>query len=139
MTVETKYISIHTSGNGDILDITSEVQAILSDGNLINGIVTIFTPSATSGLTTLEFESGCVEDLQRVFNEILPPNRDYAHNQRWGDGNGHSHIRAALLKPSLTVPFVDQELTLGTWQQIVLVDFDTRHRQRKLVVQILGE
>jgi len=139
MTVETKYIAIQTSGNGDILDITSEVQLIISDCNLVSGIVTIFTPSATSGLTTLEFEPGCVEDLNRVFNEILPPNRDYAHNQRWGDGNGHSHARAALLKPSLTVPFVESKLTLGTWQQIVLVDFDTRHRQRKLVVQILGE
>ena len=139
MTVETKYIAIQTSGNGDILDITSEVQLIISDCNLVSGIVTIFTPSATSGLTTLEFEPGCVEDLNRVFNEILPPNRDYAHNQRWGDGNGHSHARAALLKPSLTVPFVENKLTLGTWQQIVLVDFDTRHRQRKLVVQILGE
>lgn len=139
MTVETKYIEIQTSGNGDILDITSEVQSRISDCNLENGIVTIFTPSATSGLTTLEFEPGCVEDLNRVFNEILPPDQDYAHNQRWGDGNGHSHARAALLKPSLTVPFVENKLTLGTWQQIVLVDFDTRHRQRKLVVQILGE
>ncbi len=139
MTVETMYIPIQTKGNGDILDITSEVQLIISDCNLVSGIVTIFTPSATSGLTTLEFEPGCVEDLNRLFNDILPPNRDYAHNQRWGDGNGHSHARAALLKPSLTVPFVEKELTLGTWQQIVLVDFDTRHRQRKLVVQILGE
>lgn len=139
MTVDTKYIEMQTSGNGDILDITSEVQSIISDCNLESGIVTIFTPSATSGLTTLEFEPGCVEDLNRVFNEILPPNRDYAHNRRWGDGNGHSHARAALLKPSLTVPFVENKLTLGTWQQIVLVDFDTRHRQRKLVVQILGE
>ncbi len=139
MTVETKYIAIQTSGNGDVLDITSEVQSKISDCNLESGIVTIFIPSATSGLTTLEFEPGCVEDLNRVFNEILPPNRDYAHNQRWGDGNGHSHARAALLKPSLTIPFVENKLTLGTWQQIVLVDFDNRHRQRKLVVQILGE
>lgn len=139
MSVETKYLPVQTCGDGDILDITSEVQNQLSNCSLVNGIVTIFSPSATSGITTLEFESGCVEDLQRVFDEILPVNREYAHNRRWGDGNGHSHARAALLKPSLTVPFVDNKLILGTWQQIVLVDFDTRHRERKLVLQILGE
>lgn len=139
MSVETKSIKVQTSGNGDTLDITSDVQNQITNCGLISGIVTIFTPSATSGITTLEFEPGCVEDLQRVFNEILPSDREYAHNMRWGDGNGHSHARAALLKPSLTIPFVDRNLTLGTWQQIVLVDFDTRHRQRILVVQILGE
>ena len=139
MAVETKSIKVQTSGNGDTLDITSDVQNQITNCDLISGIVTIFTPSATSGITTLEFESGCVEDLQRVFNEILPPDREYAHNKRWGDGNGHSHARAALLKPSLTIPFVDKNLTLGTWQQIILVDFDTRQRQRKLVIQILGE
>jgi secondary thiamine-phosphate synthase enzyme len=139
MAVETKSIKVQTSGNGDTLDITSDVQNQITNCDLISGIVTIFTPSATSGITTLEFEPGCVEDLQRVFNEILPPDREYAHNKRWGDGNGHSHARAALLKPSLTIPFVDKNLTLGTWQQIILVDFDTRQRQRKLVIQILGE
>ena len=139
MPVETKSINIQTSGNGDTLDITSDVQNQIMNSSMIRGIVTIFTPSATSGITTLEFEPGCVKDLQRVFNDILPTDGEYAHNMRWGDGNGHSHARAALLKPSLTIPFVDKNLTLGTWQQIVLVDFDTRQRQRKLVVQILGE
>ena len=139
MSVETKSIKVQTSGNGDTLDITSDVQNQITNCDLVSGIVTIFTPSSTSGITTLEFEPGCVEDLQRLFNEILPSDREYAHNKRWGDGNGHSHARAALLKPSLTIPFVDRNLTLGTWQQIVLVDFDIRHRQRKLVVQILGE
>ena len=139
MSVETMSIKVQTRGNGDTLDITSEVQNQIMHCGLTSGIVTIFTPSATSGITTLEFEPGCVEDLQRVFNEILPSDREYAHNKRWGDGNGHSHARAALLKPSLTIPFVDKNLTLGTWQQIILVDFDTRQRQRKLVVQILGE
>ena len=139
MTVETKSIKVQTNGNGDTLDITSDVQNQITNCDLVSGIVTIFTPSSTSGITTLEFEPGCVEDLQRLFNEILPSDREYAHNKRWGDGNGHSHARAALLKPSLTIPFVDKNLTLGTWQQIILVDFDTRQRQRKLVVQILGE
>jgi secondary thiamine-phosphate synthase enzyme len=139
MTVETTYIKLQTKGNGDVVDITSQVQASVSDCSLENGIVSIFTPSATSAITTLEFEPGCVEDLQRVFDDIISPSQHYAHNQRWGDGNGHSHARAALLKPSLTVPFIAKKMALGTWQQIILVDFDNRHRQRKLVVQLLGE
>jgi secondary thiamine-phosphate synthase enzyme len=99
----------------------------------------IFSPSSTSGLTTIEYESGCVADLQRLFDELIPPERDYRHNLRWGDGNGHSHLRAALLKASLTVPFTNRRLTLGIWQQIVFVDFDVRPRQRELVIQMLGE
>jgi secondary thiamine-phosphate synthase enzyme len=139
MTVETKYIALHTKGNGDVLNITEEVQDHLTNCKITAGIVTIFTPSATSGLTTLEYEPGCVKDIQRLFDEIIPPDRDYAHNQRWGDGNGHSHARAALLKPFLSIPFVEKELILGTWQSIIFVDFDNRDRQRKLVVQILGD
>jgi len=99
----------------------------------------VFCPSATSALTTIEYESGCIEDLQRLLNEIVDPERYYAHNARWGDGNGHSHVRAALLGPSLTVPFVDGGLTLGTWQQIIFIDFDNRSRRRRLVAQIIGE
>jgi secondary thiamine-phosphate synthase enzyme len=139
MSVLTKYLPLQTRGNGDVQDITADVQNQLSECNLADGIVTIFSPSSTSAITTIEYESGCVEDIQRLFDEIIPANRDYAHNRRWGDGNGHSHLRAALLKPSLTVPFAESQLILGTWQQIVLVDFDNRHRQRKLVLQILGE
>ncbi len=139
MTVETTYIKLQTKGNGDVIDITSQVQASVSDCSLENGIVSIFTPSSTSAITTLEFEPGCVADLQRVFDVIISPSQQYAHNQRWGDGNGHSHARAALLKPSLTIPFIARELALGTWQQIILVDFDNRPRQRKLVVQLLGD
>jgi secondary thiamine-phosphate synthase enzyme len=101
--------------------------------------VTVFCPSSTSGLTTIEYESGALSDLRRLFDEIVDPKRDYAHNARWGDGNGHSHVRAALLGASLTVPFVDGELTLGTWQQIIYIDFDNRSRQRRLVVQMMGE
>ena len=139
MTVNTLSIELQTQGNADILDITPSVAQAVASTAIDNGIVTIFCPSATSALTTLEFESGCVQDLQRLFDEIIDPQRDYAHNARWGDGNGHSHARAALLGPSLTVPFVEQRLTLGTWQQIIYVDFDTRPRRRSLIVQVMGE
>ncbi|MFV1950106.1 MAG: secondary thiamine-phosphate synthase enzyme YjbQ, partial [Anaerolineales bacterium] len=124
MAVETRYIPVETGGDGDILDLTQDIQNQINSSGINDGVVTIFTPSATSGITTLEFEPGCVKDLQRLFNEIIPPERDYAHNQRWGDGNGHSHTRAGLIKPSLTVPIVEGKMTLGTWQSIILVDFD---------------
>ncbi len=139
MTVESSTIRLQTKGNGDILDITDQVRRIVQGTGLVGGTVTIFCQSATSALTTIEYESGCLKDLRRLFDEIVDPARDYAHNARWGDGNGHSHVRAALLGPSLTVPFVNGRLTLGTWQQIVFIDFDNRQRQRELVVQIIGE
>lgn len=139
MTVVSAQITLQTQGNGDTLDITDQVQSRVRESGLASGIVTVFSPSATSSLTTLEYESGCIADLQRLVEEILPADRTYAHNQRWGDGNGHSHIRAALFKPSLTIPFQEGRLTLGTWQQIVFLDFDTRPRSRSLVVQLLGE
>jgi secondary thiamine-phosphate synthase enzyme len=139
MTVQTKSIHLQTRGDADILDITADVAAAVAEGGLANGIATIFCPSSTSAVTTLEYESGCLSDLRRLFDEIVDPERHYAHNARWGDGNGHSHIRAALLGPSLTVPFVGARLTLGTWQQIIYVDFDNRPRRRELVLQIIGE
>jgi secondary thiamine-phosphate synthase enzyme len=106
---------------------------------LRSGVVTVFCPGSTGGLTTIEYESGVMEDLRQVLDEVVPPDRDYQHHLRWGDDNGSAHIRAALVGPSLTVPFVDGGLTLGTWQQIVFLDFDTRPRSRKLVVQVVGE
>jgi len=139
MVVKTQTIQLNTRGNADALDITDLVSHGLAETGLEAGIVTIFCPSSTSGLTTIEFEPGAIRDLQRLFDEIVPPDRQYAHNARWGDGNGHSHVRAALLKASLTVPFVDGRLVLGTWQQIIYVDFDNRSRKRDLVVQIMGE
>ena len=139
MAVQTQSISLSTRGNADMQDITSQVSSAVSKSSLKNGIVTVFCPSSTSALTTIEYESGCLSDLRRLFDEILPAGRDYAHNARWGDGNGHSHARAALLGASLTVPFVDSRLTLGTWQQIIYVDFDNRPRSRELVVQVMGE
>jgi secondary thiamine-phosphate synthase enzyme len=139
MPVKTQNIELNTKGHADILDITAQVQERVTDSGFANGIVTVFCPSSTSALTTLEYESGCISDLQRLFDEIIDPTREYAHNARWHDGNGHSHVRAALLGPSLTIPFVDGDLTLGTWQQVIYVDFDNRPRQRKLVVQLVGE
>jgi len=139
MPVQTQSISLNTKGNADMQDITGQVGAVVLKSGLRSGIVTVFCPSSTSALTTIEYESGCLSDLRRLFDEILPTGRDYAHNARWGDGNGHSHARAALLGASLTVPFVDSRLTLGTWQQIIYVDFDNRPRSRELVVQVMGE
>ena len=139
MAVKTLSISLSTQGNADIRDITDQVARNVSQSGLKDGTVTIFCPSSTSALTTIEYEGGALSDLQRLFDEIIPQHREYAHNERWHDGNGHSHVRAALLGPSLTIPFVDGQLTLGTWQQIIYVDFDNRPRQRKLVVQLTGE
>jgi secondary thiamine-phosphate synthase enzyme len=139
MTTYTHPLALETRGNAEVIDITHQVAQAVSSSGLVNGTVTLFCPSATSGLTTIEYESGCIQDLQRLFDEIIDPNRHYAHNARWGDGNGHSHVRAALLGPSLTVPFVNGRLTLGTWQQIVFVDFDNRSRRRELVAQVMGE
>ena len=137
--VISKRIQLNTRGNGEILDITGEVRRQVQNTDLEAGILTLFTPSATSALTTIEYESGAVSDLQQLFDRIAPPDIEYHHNLRWGDGNGHSHARHALMGPSLTIPFVDGQLTLGTWQQIVFIDFDVRSRSRSLIVQILGE
>ena len=139
MPVVTDNIELSTSGNADVRAIPRQVAAVVAESGLQDGTVTIFCPSATSALTTLEYETGCISDLQRLFDEIVDPARHYAHNARWGDDNGHSHVRAALLGPSLTVPFVSGQLTLGTWQQIIYVDFDNRSRQRRLVAQIIGD
>ncbi len=139
MTVQTLNIILSTRGNADVHDITDQVASRVIQSGLKNGTVTVFCPSSTSGVTTIEYESGAVSDLKRLFDEIIPPDREYAHNARWGDGNGHSHVRAALLGASLTVPFTNGRLLLGTWQQIVYVDFDNRPRKRELVLQVIGE
>jgi len=139
MPVKTLSISLQTCGDADIHDITDQIAHHVAQSGLKDGTVTIFCPSSTSALTTIEYENGALSDLKRLFNEIIPQDREYAHNARWHDGNGHSHVRAALLGPSLTVPFVNGELTLGTWQQIIYVDFDNRPRRRELVLQLIGE
>ena len=139
MSVITQTIELSTQGDADIQDITGAAQTAVAASGLQNGVVTLFTPSATSAITTIEYESGCLSDLRRLFDEIANPDRQYAHNARWHDGNGHSHVRAALLGPSFSVPFVNGRLTLGTWQQIIFVDFDNRPRQRELIAQVIGE
>ncbi len=139
MSVVTGTLELKTRGDADIHDITAQVTDLLRQSGLQNGILTVFTPSSTSAITTIEYESGCLRDLRRLFDEIAPPEREYAHNARWGDGNGHAHLRAALLGASFSVPFVNGRPTLGTWQQIIFVDFDNRPRHRRLVVQMVGE
>jgi secondary thiamine-phosphate synthase enzyme len=139
MTVITKEIETDTRGNNEILDLTPLVEKALAAIAIKDGSVTVFVPGSTAGVTTIEFESGAVKDLKEAFERLIPKNMDYAHNRRWGDGNGFSHVRAALCKASLTVPFVDRHLLLGTWQQIVLVNFDNRPRERRVILQFLGE
>lgn len=137
--VVTKTIKIKSRGETDIIDITSDVKNILKKGKLKAGTVTIFVPGATGALTTVEYESGLVSDLKEAFEKWAPRRGEYAHNLKWADGNGFSHVRASLLGPSLTVPFSGGDLILGTWQQIIFVDFDNRPRSREIVVQIIGE
>ncbi len=139
MTVVTRSINFQTEGNTDIIDITDDVKKQVRASELNDGTVTIFSPSSTSAVSTVEYESGCLRDLRRFFDDILPADQEYAHNAKWGDGNGHSHVRAALMKASFSVPFINQQLTLGTWQQIIFLDFDNRPRSRELVLQIMGE
>lgn len=137
--VITKKIEIGTRGDGHTLNITPQVEAAIRESKLKSGVAVLFAVGSTVGLTTIEYESGAVADLGRLFERLAPRDAEYQHELRWHDDNGHSHIRAALLGPSLSVPFVDGRLTLGTWQQVVLVDFDTRPRQREIVVQLMGE
>ncbi len=139
MTVITKKIATDTLGNNEILDLTPLVGKSLAAAALKDGSVTVFIPGSTAGVTTIEYEPGAVKDLKEAFERLIPRDLDYEHNRRWGDGNGFSHVRAALCKASLTVPFSDRRLLLGTWQQIILVDFDNRPRRRSIILQFMGE
>jgi secondary thiamine-phosphate synthase enzyme len=132
-------ISLSTKGFCDIQDITSPVSAIVGKSRVQKGTVTIFCKGSTGAVTTIEYEGGVLEDLKKAIERIAPSNIPYAHDQRWGDGNGFSHIRAAILGPSLTVPILQSSLALGTWQQIVFIDFDNRGRRRNILVQVMGE
>ena len=132
-------IGVWTNGDCDIIDITHEVVRKVQEADLRDGTVTCFIAGSTAGLTTIEYEGGVLGDLQAMWERAVPKGIPYRHDAAWGDGNGHSHVRAALLGPSLVVPFVGRRLTLGTWQQIVLVDFDNRPRSRDIVLQIMGE
>lgn len=139
MPVITKSVRFETSGETEVVDITSEVAEAVRDEGLLSGTVTVFVPGSTAGVTTIEYESGAVMDYQEALNRIAPIDIHYHHDARWGDGNGYSHVRAALQGASLTVPFNSGRLLLGTWQQIIVVDFDNRPRSREIVLQIIGE
>ena len=136
MMVSTKTISINTKGFADIINLTTQVEGALQELKLKNGIVNVFVPGSTAGITTIEFESGAIEDLKNTIERLIPDNIHYQHDARWGDGNGFSHVRSALLGPSLVVPFTEGRLLLGTWQQIVFVDFDNRPRYRDINLSI---
>jgi secondary thiamine-phosphate synthase enzyme len=139
MTTKTERISLATKGFTDIHDLTPQVSAALKKSDLQNGIATVFVSGSTAGVTTIEFEPGLLKDLPAAFEKLAPMNVHYHHDATWGDGNGYAHVRAALLGPSLVVPFEKGTLLLGTWQQIVLIDFDNRPRRREVVLQFMGE
>ena len=135
----THTISLKTKGFTDIIDITGQVTSVLNDSKIGEGLVTVFCTGSTGAVTTIEYESGVINDLEKAIEKIAPSTIPYEHDKRWGDGNGFSHVRAALMKPSLSIPVIKGKLSLGTWQQIVFIDFDNRPRQRSLIVQVIGE
>jgi secondary thiamine-phosphate synthase enzyme len=137
--VVTKKIGIKTRGECDLIDITAQVKREVSASGINAGTVTVFISGSTAGISTIEYESGLVSDFEGMCERVVPRNIPYQHDRRWGDGNGHSHVRASLIGPSLVVPFTDKTLHLGTWQQIIVADFDNRPRSREIVLQIMGE
>jgi secondary thiamine-phosphate synthase enzyme len=137
--VATKKISLQSKGHCDIINITPQVQQQLAEADISDGTVTLFISGSTAGISTIEFESGLLSDFQSMWERNIPQDITYKHDRAWGEGNGYSHVRASLLGASLVIPFSDKRLALGTWQQIVLVDFDNRPRSRQIVVQIMGE
>jgi len=139
MTTKTERITLNTTAGVEIIDITSEVRKLLAKSALQEGLATVFVPGSTATVTTIEYEPGLVADMTRALDRIAPRNGPYKHDQRWHDGNGHSHIRAAFLKPSVTIPFSNNTLMLGTWQQLVFVELDVRPRNRTIIVQFIGD
>jgi secondary thiamine-phosphate synthase enzyme len=137
--IVTEHISASTKGKTHIVDLTSQAEQLLQKSNLKNGTATFFVSGSTAGITTIEYEPGLIQDLPEAFERIAPSRQHYHHDDTWGDANGYAHVRAALLGPSLIVPFASGRLLLGTWQQIVLIDFDNRSRQRRIVMQMMGE
>jgi len=135
----TEYIPVTTKGHTDIIDLTRDATEKLRKTGLTSGTITFFVSGSTAGITTVEYEPGLLQDLPEMFEKIAPSNKRYHHDATWGDGNGHAHVRASLLGASLTVPFVNGRMLLGTWQQIILVDFDNRSRHREIVMQIMGQ
>jgi secondary thiamine-phosphate synthase enzyme len=139
MAVVTKEIRVQTRGECDIVDLTDRVQEAIESSGLKHGVVTVFVGGSTAAITTIEYEPGLLQDLPAALERVAPKDAEYKHEERWHDGNGHSHVRASILGPSLVVPFRDGKLCLGTWQQIVLVELDIRARSRNIILQILGE
>ena len=139
MPVCTKYLKLNTKGLTDIIDITQMVQESLSALKISRGVVTVFVIGSTGSVTTIEFEPALVADMKRFFEDIISSKKEYEHDRTWGDANGYSHIRASLLGPSVTVPFDDKKLCLGTWQQVIFIDFDNRARSRNIMLQFIGE
>ncbi len=139
MKIITKSIEIPTKGNPDLIDITAKVADILDSANIKNGSVTVFVAGSTAAITTFEYEPGLIKDVKEFFEKMIPRSKRYNHDETWGDANGFSHLRASLQGPSLVVPLREGKLVLGTWQQIVLAEFDNRPRQREIVVQLIGE
>jgi secondary thiamine-phosphate synthase enzyme len=139
MPVSTTTISLKSKGEGDMIDITHQVADTIENGKIENGIVTIFVSGSTAAVTTIEYEPGLKKDFPAMLDRVAPKNIEYEHDNTWHDGNGHSHVRASLIGPSLTVPFNDKRLMLGTWQQIVFVETDTRPRERSIILQMIGE
>ena len=139
MTVLTKTIRVKSKGENDVIDITPQISKVLVESKIKNGNVTVFVSGSTAAVTTIEFEPGLVDDFPKMLARIAPKDIEYGHEKMWHDGNGHSHVRASLVGPSITVPFNDSQLLLGTWQQIVMLELDTRSRERNLVMQIIGE
>ena len=135
----TKHIPVKTKGNTDVVNITPECRKIIEKSGITDGVIIIFNPGSTGGVTTIEYEPNLVKDLKEALEIIAPTDKVYHHSKTWHDDNGSSHVRSTIMGPSLAVPFADKELTLGTWQQIIFCDFDTRPRMRKLVVQVIGE
>ena len=131
-------MSLTTKGFADVTDLTGQVVDVLRHSGIENGLVTVFCPGSTGAVTTIEYESGVVKDLQRAIERLAPSNISYEHDRRWGDGNGFSHVRAALMKPSLTIPFINGRLSLGTWQQVVFIVFDNRGRHRDILIHVMG-
>ncbi len=139
MRVITKELSYNSKGNTDIIELSADLEKLLNNQEIDSGLMTVFVVGSTAGITTIEYESGLVEDFQKMFERLMPQNIRYAHNDRRQDGNGYAHIRASLLGSSCLIPLVNHKLCLGTWQQVILVDFDNRPRKRKIIVQIMGE
>ena len=139
MTVITMTIQVQSAGEGDLINLTEQTTKIVEQSKIVDGIATVFISGSTAAVTTIEYEPGLRSDFPKMLNRIVPRNIDYEHDKTWQDGNGHSHVRASLIGPSLTIPFKDGNLILGTWQQIVFFELDTRSRERTITIQMIGE